>query len=90
MRVVDVARIDLTSLPREGSAAVWAPHLVAPADLVDPLTTGRAGMRILADHGSTRHRVRVAYVWLVLIVADDFETVFACMKLADLALVGRA
>ena len=90
VRVVDMARIDLTRFPREGGATVGAPHLVAAADLVDPLTAGWAGMRILADHGSAGHRVRVAFVRLVLVVPNNLETVLAGMKLADLALVGCA
>ena len=90
VRVVDMARIDLTRLPREGGATVGAPHLVAAADLVDPLAAGRAGMRILANHCSAGHRVGIAFVRLILVVADDLETVLAGVKLADLALVGCA
>lgn len=90
VRIVDVTSVDLTRFPGEGSATVWAPHLVAAADLVDPLTAGRAGMCVLANHSSAGHRVWVAHVWLVFVVADDFETVLACMKFADLALVCRA
>jgi len=90
VRVMDMARIDLARLPREGGAAVGAPHLVAAADLVDAFAAGRARMRVLTDHGSAGHRVRVAFVRLVLVVADDLETVLAGMEFADLALVCSA